>query len=55
MDQQSVRKTYKGKLRPTPTQQRALERVLWRCHTLSNTALDQRITLWKQRAISITR
>ncbi len=30
MEQQSVRKTYKEKLRPTPTQERALRDVLWR-------------------------
>jgi hypothetical protein len=31
MDQQTARKTYKEKLRPTPAQERALEEVLWRC------------------------
>jgi putative transposase len=50
-----VRKTYKEKLRPTPAQERALEEVLWRCRTLYNTALEQRITLWRQRGVSITR
>jgi putative transposase len=28
---------------------------LWRCRTLYNTALEQRISLWKQRGVSITR
>lgn len=46
MEQQSVRKTYKEKLRPTPTQERALRDVLWRCRDLYNTALEQRITAW---------
>jgi Helix-turn-helix domain len=46
MDQQSVRKTYKEKLRPTPAQERALECVLWRCRTLYNVALEHRITAW---------
>ena len=41
----SARKTYQEKLRPTPTQERQLEAVLWRCRTLYNTALEQRITL----------
>jgi len=36
-----VRKTYKEKLKPTPTQERALEAVLWRCRTLDTTALEQ--------------
>src|SRR5215469_7397217 len=54
-DQTTCRKTYQEKLRPTPTQVRALERVLWRCRTLSNAALEQRITLWRQRGISVSR
>src|SRR5690348_7658080 len=52
---ETVRKTYQEKLRPTPAQERELERTLWRCRTLYNTALEQRITLWKQRGISISR
>jgi len=51
----SVRKTYQEKLKPTPAQERELERVLWRCRTLYNTALEQRITLWRQRGVSLTR
>jgi putative transposase len=51
----TCRKTYKEKLRPTPTRERALERVLWRCRTLDNTALEQRITLWRQRGLSVSR
>src|SRR5262249_22037647 len=47
--------TYQEKLRPTPAQERALERVLWRCRTLYNTALEQRITLWRQRGLSVSR
>jgi putative transposase len=45
----------KAKLRPTLQQERALERVLWRCRILYNTALEQRITLWKQRGASVSR
>ncbi len=52
---ETVRKTYQEKLRPTPTQERELEAVLWRCRTLYNTALEQRISLWKQRGVSLTR
>src|SRR5215469_2799399 len=48
MEQQSVRKTYKYKLMPTPEQERALERVLWRCRTLYNVALEQRKTWWER-------
>jgi putative transposase len=54
-DQTMCHKTYKEKLRPTPAQERALERVLWRCRTLYNTALEQRIILWRQRRISVSR
>ncbi len=52
---ESLRKSYKYKLRPTPEQERALELVLWRCRTLYNTALEERIALWRQRGISVHR
>jgi putative transposase len=55
MDQQSVRTTYKEQLRPTPAQERALERVLWRCRTLYNVALEQRITAWQRGRVSVSR
>jgi putative transposase len=55
MDQQTARKTYKEKLRPTPAQERALEEVLWRCRELYNTALEQRITAWQQCRVSVSR
>jgi len=55
MDEQTVRKTYKEKLRPTPSQERALEEMLWRCRELYNTALEQRITGWQRRQVSISR
>jgi putative transposase len=44
----TVRRTYKYKLMPTPEQEQALERVLWRCRTLYNTALDERKTAWER-------
>ncbi len=40
------RKAYKYKLKPTPAQERELERVLWLCRRLYNTALEQRITAY---------
>jgi putative transposase len=55
MDQQSVRKTYKEKLRPTPAQERALDEVLWRCRMLYNVAREQRITAWQRRHVCISR
>jgi putative transposase len=54
-EQTTCRKTYQEKLRPTPAQELELERVLWRCRTLYNAALEQRITLWRQRGVSISR
>jgi transposase len=56
MSEPSVRKTYKEKLRPTPAQERALDEVLWRCRTLYNVALEQRITWWRRgQGVSVTR
>jgi len=55
MEQQTVRKTYKYKLNTTTEQQRELERVLWRCRDLYNTALEQRMTAWQRCRISVSR
>src|SRR5690242_13952761 len=55
MEQQTLRKTFKEKLRPTPAQERALDEVLWRCRTLYNTALEQRITAWQRCHTSVSR
>jgi len=55
MEPQSLRKTYKEKLRPTPTQERMPDEVLWRCRDLYNTALEQRITAWQRRHVSVSR
>jgi putative transposase len=52
---ENLRKTYKYKLKPTPEQERELEEVLWHCRRLYNTALEQRITLYRQRGVSLTR
>jgi putative transposase len=49
---EAVRKAYKYKLKPTPEQERQFERVLWHCRTLYNTALEQRITLYRQRGVT---
>jgi putative transposase len=53
MEPQSVRKTYKYRLYPTPEQERALDTVLWRCRTLYNVALDERKTAWERRRVSV--
>jgi Helix-turn-helix domain len=41
-----VRKTFKYRLMPTPDQAQALERVLSRCRTLYNCALEHRKMWW---------
>jgi putative transposase len=58
MEQQAihtVHKTYKEKLRPTSAQDRVLEDVLWRCRDLYNAALEQRITAYQRRHVSVSR
>jgi putative transposase len=55
MEQPTVRKTYKYKLKPTPTQERELGRVLGLCRWLYNTALEQRITAWQRCHVSVSR
>src|SRR5215831_9079422 len=55
MEQQTVRKTFKEKLRPTPEQERALDAVVWRCRDLYNAALEQCIIAYQRRRISLSR
>ncbi len=52
---ETVRKTSKEKLRPTPAQERAWEEVLGRCRTLYHVALEQRITAWQRCHVSVSR
>ena len=40
MSAESLRKTFKYKLKPTPEQERALDRVVMLCRQLYNTALE---------------
>jgi putative transposase len=55
MNQPTVCKTYKEKLRPTPAQERALDEVLCRCRDLYNVALEQRITAYQRCHVSVSR
>src|SRR5262249_15248085 len=52
MEQQSVRKSYKYRLYPTPEQEQAVETLLRRCRTLYNVAWEERKTAWERRRIS---
>src|SRR5262245_34227918 len=49
------RTTYQEKLRPTPTQERALAAVLWRRLDLYNAALEQRPTAWGRSHVAVSR
>jgi putative transposase len=55
MEQQTLRKMFKYKLIPTPTQERELWRVLGLCRWLYNTALEQRILAWQRVHVSLSR
>jgi putative transposase len=55
MERQTVRKSYKYKLIPTPTQEREVGRVLGLCRRLYNTALEQRIIAYQRRHVSVSR
>jgi putative transposase len=50
-----LRKAHKYKLKPTPEQARLLEEVLWRCRTLYNTALEERITAYRRCGVTLSR
>ena len=45
---ETVRKTMKYKLKPTPEQARQLEAVVWHARALYNVALEQRKTWWQR-------
>ena len=55
MNEQTVRKTYKYKLEPTPKQERELARVLGLCRWLYNTALEQRIVAYQRQRVTVSR
>jgi putative transposase len=54
MEQQTVRMTFKYKLKPTPQQEQALAFVLRRCCELYNAALQERRDAWHKCGVSIT-
>jgi putative transposase len=55
MEQQSLRKTFKYKLKPTPEQEREIERMLMLCRSLYNVALDHRKTAYERCGVSLSR
>src|SRR5215471_2735572 len=54
MDEQTVRKTFKYKLKPTPEQEQALAFVVRRCRELYNAGLQERRDAWQKCGGSIT-
>jgi putative transposase len=42
------------KCQPIPEQERQLERIMWRCRVLYNTALEQRKTAYERRGITLS-
>jgi putative transposase len=54
MEQQTVRQTFKYKLKPTPQQERELERVLRLCRHVYNAAIGERQEAWRLRGVSVT-
>jgi transposase len=54
MVQQSIRKTYRYKLHPTPQHERVLERVLMLCRHVYNAALQERREAWQKCGVNVT-
>jgi putative transposase len=54
MEPQSIRKTYQYKLKPTPEQERMLDRTLMLCRHVYNAAIGERRAAWRLRSVSIT-
>ena len=55
MSETTLRKTFKDRLRPTPTQERARDAVVWRCRDPYNAAWDHRITASQRCRVSVSR
>src|ERR1700745_1950830 len=54
MEQQSIHKTFKYKLKPTPEQEQALAFVVRRCRELYNAAMQERRDAWQKCGVSLT-
>jgi putative transposase len=54
MEQQSMRKTYKYKLKPTPKQEWLLDDTLMLCRYVYNAAVGERREAWRMRGIAVT-
>jgi putative transposase len=54
MERQSMRKTFKHKLKPAPAQERGLERVLLLCRPVYSAAVGERREAWRRRGVTVT-
>jgi putative transposase len=54
MEHQTVCKTYKYKLNPTPEQERVLGRTLMLCRHVYNAAVGERREAWQKCSVTIT-
>jgi hypothetical protein len=54
MEQQTVRKTFKYKLKPTPQQARILERALRRRRSIYHAAIGERQEAWRNCGVSVS-
>jgi putative transposase len=54
MEQQTVRKTFKYKLKPSIEQERLLDRALMLCRQVYNAAITERAEAWQKRGVSVT-
>jgi putative transposase len=55
MEPQDVHKTYRYKLKPTPEEERLLERTLMLCRHVYNAAINERREAWLMRGVSVTK
>jgi putative transposase len=53
MNETTCHNTYKYRLKPTPTQARAVEMVLWRCRDLYNAGLEERKAAYERCGVSV--
>jgi putative transposase len=55
MDEQTLRKTFKFKLKPTPQQERAFDHTLMLCRHVYNAAIGERREAWRMRGLADAR
>src|SRR5260370_24114450 len=54
MNTSTIRKTFKYRLRPTPAQEVAIDRILMLCRHVYNAAMGERREAWRMCGVAIT-